>query len=139
MVSSETMAAIDIVLFGFALVPILFLGLTEEIGLMIMILVALLLIRIAVQFLIKERITPARKVSKHLKLDQWSYNAMFLSAGGAIAIVFGFDGGLVTTAIVGIPVLILWKIVHYYLYADREKYYPNTQKIGDDSENNNVF
>lgn len=139
MVSSETITAIDIVLFAFALIPILFFGLTDEIVLMMGILVSLLVIRIVLQFIIRDRITPYRKVSKHLHLDQWSYNAMFLSAGGAIAIVFGFDGGLVTTAAIGIPVLIIWKVLHYYLYADREKYDPYTQDLDNNEENNDVF
>lgn len=140
MVSSETFGGIDVVIFGFAMVPILFFGISGDIAIMMGILIALLAIRLTFQFMIRGKIkTGDRKVSKHLRLDSWSYNAMFLSAGGSIAIVFGFDGGLATTAMIGIPVLVVWYVLHYFIYADREKYDPYSQDIDNNEENNDVF
>lgn len=115
MVKSDTLGGIDVVLFGFLLIPILFLGLTGDHVIMLLLCAASIIARILIQVALRGMVTGY--ASKHLRLDRWSFNAMFLSMGGAIAIVFGFEGGLTTTALIGIPILIVWFILNHYIYG----------------------
>ena len=127
MVSRTLINAVEIVAYCFAMVPILFLGFSDEITLAVTLAVSVVIVRLVLQLFIRNKLPDTEfNVLPVLNMYSQTFNVMWFTMLGSVALILA-DGELIGTVWRMVVVVIGWFLLLMIMRAIGRRS-PNTDE-----------